>query len=61
MKKEDKSWMPAGPFKITWFNNKAQKVEDKIFEGETAFEDAIKWGKETLENFQPELIQPVLE
>ena len=44
-------------YKIIWFNSKAQRVEEKIFEGETAFEDAINWGRSTLTNFSTDLIQ----
>ena len=46
-------------YKITWFCNKTQKVTDKIFEGKNAFENAIKWAKKTLTNFNTDLIQRI--
>lgn len=41
---------------ILWFNSSAQKVETKIFEGLYAFEDAIAWGRKTLENFNVDMV-----
>ena len=46
-------------YKITWFCNKTQKVTDKIFKGKNAFDNAVKWGKKTLTNFNTDLIQPI--
>jgi len=45
-----------GRYKITYFENVSQSIKEKVFEGLTAFEDAIKWGKETLTNFSIDLI-----
>jgi CO dehydrogenase/acetyl-CoA synthase delta subunit len=30
--------------------------DEKIFEGENAFENAVKWGKENLEKFNQDMI-----
>lgn len=42
---------------ILWFNSKMQRVETKIWEGENAYKEAIKWAKENLENYQADIIQ----
>lgn len=46
-------------YKIVWFNNSKQRVEVKEFEGKNAYENAVSWGKSTLENFKFELIQTI--
>ncbi len=46
-------------YKITWFCQKTQKVTDKIFSGKNAYDKAINWGKKTLSNFYPDLIQTI--
>jgi len=43
-------------YKITWFNNKKQRVEDKLF---TDYDKAVKWAKKTLTNYSDELIQTI--
>lgn len=44
-------------YKITWFNSKAQRVEDKEF---TTWDEAYEWAKENLENYyQDGIIQPI--
>lgn len=43
-------------FKITYFENASQKVKEVEF---SSFEDAAKWGKENLNNFNYELIQKI--
>jgi hypothetical protein len=55
-KKSQKKEHPR--YKIQWFNSKAkpQRTEDKVFVGENAYEDAVTWGRKTLENFNTDLI-----
>ncbi len=43
-------------YSINYFNSKSKKVELKTFEGKNAFEDAMHWGKNNLENFIDDLI-----
>jgi len=45
--------------KIKYFDNKKQKIIDKVFLGKHSFFEAKKWGRENLENFNVDFIQKV--
>lgn len=42
---------------IKYFSAKEKKVTEAIFIGVNAFQDAVNWGKNNLENFNTDLIQ----
>ena len=46
-------------YKITYWHKNSQSIKDKFFEGENAYEKAVRWGKRTLTNFNHDLIQTV--
>ena len=42
---------------IEWFNTTNGKTCKNNFTGQTAFEDALSWGKKNLENFNLEMVR----
>lgn len=52
-------WHDQFSYKIKWFDSDTQLVRDRIFKGKNAYDNAAKWGKKTLTNFNYDLIQTI--